>query len=100
MKRTPIVLLSLASIVTIMTIGFNQKLALNFTQYFERRQIWLEIAVLIHFIVLSFLAIYYFIKKDKKTSFTFLICLLFSFLVLLISAIIMASNFEGITLKF
>jgi hypothetical protein len=100
MKRTPILLLNLTSIVTIMTIGFNQKLVLNFTQYFERRQIWLEIAVIIHLIVLSFLAIYYLIKKDKKMSFTFLICLLFSFLVLLISAIIMVTNFEGISLKF
>jgi zinc transporter ZupT len=99
MTRTKTILLSLLSIISLMTVGFSQKLALNFTQYYERRQIWLEIAVSIHLIVISFLAFYYFIKKDKKTSFTFLICLVLSFLVLLISAIIMAANFEGINLK-
>ena len=100
MNRTSTIAISLLSIVTILTIGFNQEEVLNFTQYFERRQIWLEIAVLFHLaVILSFL-VYYFIKKDKKSLVTFLICFGLDILVLLVSAIIMAMNFEGIKLKF
>ena len=100
MNRGKIIAVSLFSILLIMTIGFNQEQVLNFTQYYERRQVWLEIAVIVHLVViLSFLADC-FIKKDKKNIVAFLICLGLDILVLLISTLIMVLNFEGINLKF
>ncbi len=96
MNRKSTIAISLLSIILIMTLGFNQKQDLNFTQYYERCHVWLEIAVITHLATtLSFL-LYYFIKKDKKSLVTFLICLGLDILVLLVSAIIMAMNFEGI----
>ena len=100
MNRLSTIIVSLFSIVAIMIIGFNQEEVLNFTQYYERRHVWLEIAVFVHLaVILSFLG-YCFINKDKKSLVTFLMCLGFDVLVLLISAFIMVLNFEGINLKF
>lgn len=100
MNRSNTITISLLSIVTIMTIGFNQEEVLNFTQYYECRQVWLEIAVIAHLAVIISFLVNYFLKKDKKSLVTFLICFGLDILVLLISTIIMAMNFEGIKLKF
>ena len=100
MSRLNKIAISLLSIVMIMSIGFNQKEVLNFTQYYDRRQVWLEIAVIAHVaIIISFL-FYYVIKKDKEKTVTFLICFGLDILVLLISVFIMVLNFEGINFKF
>ena len=100
MNRSKIIAISLLSIIVIMTIGFNQKQVLNFTQYNVRRQIWLEIAVIVHVAVILLFLLYYFIKKDKKNGITFLICFILNAIVLFISFLIMAINFEGVKLKF
>ena len=100
MNRSSTIAISLLSIVTILTIGFNQEEVLNFTQYHERRQIWLEIGVIAHLAVILLILGYCFIKKDKKRLVTFLICFGLDGLVFLISAFIMVLNFEGINLKF
>ena len=99
-QRLKIIILSLLTIVCIMLVGFNQEQHLNFTQYEERRQVWLEIAVSFHVLVMLLLTVFYYIKKDKKNGFTFLLCFGLDILVLAISAFIMVLNFEGIQLKF
>ncbi len=99
-KRLKIILLSLSTICAIMTIGFNQEQPLNFTQYDERRQVWLEIALVVHVATILLLTIYYYFKRNNNIAVTFLICLGLEIITLLISAILMASNFEGIQLKF
>ena len=63
MKRRQIVLLSFISIVLIMIIGFNQKETLNFTQYYERRQLWLEIIIIVHVATVLLLAVYHYFKN-------------------------------------
>ena len=99
MNKTKTIAISLISIVVMLYIGFNQEKALNFTQYIERRQVWLEIAVGMHVGIIAMLATYFFLKNDKITGTTFLICFGLDILTLLISALIMAMNFEGINLN-
>ena len=101
MKRRQIILLSFISIVTIMVIGFNQEETLNFTQYYERRRLWLEIAVTVHVATIVLLTIYYYNKKNRNIALSFLICLGFDIVVISVSALIIALNFQGIQhLKF
>ena len=96
MKRRQIVLLSFISIVLIMIIGFNQKETLNFTQYYERRQLWLEIVIVLHVATVLLLAIYNYFRNSRYLAVSFLICFGLDVLLLLVSAFIMLLNFEGI----
>ena len=99
MNKAKSVAISLISIIVILYIGFNQEQALNFTQYIERRQVWLEIAVGMHVGITAMFATYYLFKKDKSKFITFLICFGLDILTLLISSLIMAMNFERINLN-
>lgn len=72
-KRLKIVTVSLASIAFIVFIGINLALMKN-EAYRYQAVSGLGISVTIHFLIISFLTFYNFIRKDRYLGYSYLIC--------------------------